>query len=570
MRMQPTALLPTLLPFPAPGTKPDCYGTLPMDGLHLSRLLDEAAARRPAHTAVLDEHGRTLSFAALGHGADRLATRLARWGAGRGDRVGLWLPKSLQAVTAIHGILRSGAAYVPVDPTGPALRAASIFAAAGVKAVVVDSSLAAALRGAWKGPGPLPRMILAVLEETAEPQARSPRPDGAPSAGNAAGDSYWTEIMADDAPSPLAPRSNPDDLAYILFTSGSTGQPKGVMLTHANAFTFLDWCQETLGPWADDDRFSSHAPFHFDLSVFDLFVSCRNAATLVLIGESLAREPELLGEFLAAGRISVWYSAPSILALLTRQGRLDRPGFTAPRLALFAGEVFPVGQLRRLRQLWPESRLWNLYGPTETNVCTAHPIPAAIPDDRTEPYPIGTVCPPLRARVVDEEGQDVLAGAIGELVIAGPGVMRGYFGQPELTAHAFFIDAEELRWYRTGDLVVDDGAGCYQFRGRRDRMVKKRGYRIELGEIESALYRHAGVDRAAVVARADESGVSIAAFVALKPDQKRSIIAMKRHCTVYLPNYMVPDTITFMSSLPATSTDKVDYQRLGAMGADQE
>jgi len=383
------------------------------------------------------------------------------------------------------------------------------------------------------------------------------------------GDAHWTEIMADDAPSPLALCRDPDDLAYILFTSGSTGQSKGVMLSHANAFTFLDWCQETLGPWADDDRFSSHAPFHFDLSVFDLFVSCRNAATLVLIGESLAKEPELLGEILAAGRISVWYSAPSILALLTRHGRLDRPGSAAPRLVLFAGEVFPVGPLRRLRQLWPAARLWNLYGPTETNVCTAHPIPAAIPDDRTEPYPIGTVCPPLRARVVDEEGQDVPAGALGELVIAGPGVMRGYFGQPELTACAFFIDAEELRWYRTGDLVVDDGAGCYQFHGRRDRMVKKRGYRIELGEIESALYRHDSVDRAAVVARADESGVSIAAFVALKPDQKRSIIAMKRHCTVYLPNYMVPDTITFMSSLPATSTDKVDYQRLGAMAADQ-
>ncbi len=541
-----------------------------MDGPHLSRLLDEAAARRPDHTAVLDEHGRMLSFAALLHGADRLAARLARWGAGRGDRVGLWLPKGLQTVTAIHGILRSGAAYVPVDPTGPALRAASIFAAAGVKAVVVDSSLAAALRDAWRGPGPLPRLILIVPEETERPHARSPQPHGTPPAGNAAGDAHWTEIMADDAPSPLAPRRDPDDLAYILFTSGSTGQPKGVMLSHANAFTFLDWCQETLGPWADDDRFSSHAPFHFDLSVFDLFVSCRNAATLVLIGESLAKEPELLGEFLAAGRISVWYSAPSILALLARHGRLDRPGSAAPRLVLFAGEVFPVGPLRRLRQLWPAARLWNLYGPTETNVCTAHPIPAAIPDDRTEPYPIGTVCPPLRARVVDEEGQDVPAGALGELAIAGPGVMRGYFGQPELTARAFFIDAEELRWYRTGDLVVDDGAGCYRFHGRRDRMVKKRGYRIELGEIESALYRHDGVDRAAVVARADESGVSIAAFVALKPDRKRSIIAMKRHCTVYLPNYMVPDTITFMSSLPATSTDKVDYQRLGAMAADQK
>ena len=138
------------------------------------------------------------------------------------------------------------------------------------------------------------------------------------------------------------------------------------------------------------------------------------------------------------------------------------------------------------------------------------------------------------------------AGTIGELVIAGPGVMRGYFGQPELTARAFFVDGDGPAGIAPATWSSTTATGCYQFHGRRDRMVKKRGYRIELGEIESALYRHEGVDRAAVVARADEAGVSIAAFVALKPDQKGSIIAMKRHCTVYLPHYMVPDTITFL------------------------
>src|SRR6185437_6181930 len=153
---------------------------------------------------------------------------------------------------------------------------------------------------------------------------------------------------------------------------------------------------------------------------------------------------------------------------------------------------------------------------------------------RSEPFPIGKVCPPLRARVVDDSGADLPAGAIGELVIAGPGVMRGYFGQPEQTARAFLTADDGASWYRTGDLVADDGTGRYTFHGRRDRMVKKRGYRIELGEIESALYRHDGVDRAAVIARNDDDGVSIAAFVAMKPAQKASIIAMKRHCTVYL------------------------------------
>jgi amino acid adenylation domain-containing protein len=525
-----------------------------MNGRHLSQLLDEAAARRPAHPAVEDEHGRRLSYAELLRGADRVATRLARWGAGRGDRVGLWLPKCPEAVTAIHGILRAGASYVPVDPTGPAVRAAGILATAGVKAAVVAAGLAPDLRAAWPGGGPLPRLII-VGEEPAPP------------APIAAGDAPWAEVLVDDAPSPLAPPHAEHDLAYILFTSGSTGQPKGVMLSHASALTFLDWCQQTLGPWVEDDRFTSHAPLHFDLSVFDLFASCRNASTLVLIGEGLGKDPCRLGDFLAERRISVWYSAPSVLALLVQHGGLDRPGFPTPRLVLFASEVFPIGSLRRLRCAWPQARMWNFYGPTETNVCTAHPIPETIPADRSAPYPIGRVCPPLRARVLGGDGRDAPPGTIGELVIAGPGVMRGYFGQPELTDEAFLRDADGTGWYRTGDLVVDDGTGCFQFHGRRDRMVKRRGYRIELGEIESALYRHEGVDRAGVVARADEAGVSIAAFVSLKPGQKKSIIAMKRHCTLYLPHSMVPDTITFLDGLPVTSTDKVDYPRLKTLAA---
>jgi non-ribosomal peptide synthetase component F len=338
------------------------------------------------------------------------------------------------------------------------------------------------------------------------------------------------------------------------------------MLSHSNAFTFLDWCRANFG-LSPDDRFSSHAPFHFDLSVFDLFASCREGATLVVIGEALGKEPARLGTFLAERRLSVWYSAPSILTLLARHGGIDQPGAPSPRLVLFAGEVFPIAPLRLVRRAWPGATFWNLYGPTETNVCTAYRVPDAIPDDRTDPFPIGPVCPPLRARVVDEQGQDVAPGTLGELVIAGPGVMRGYFGQPELTRQAFLRDGEGTPWYRTGDLVADDGNGCFLFHGRRDRMVKKRGYRIELGEIEAALYRHDGVDRAAVIARSDDDGVSIAAFVAMKPAQKKSIIAMKRHCTSYLPHYMVPDSITFVSALPTTSTDKVDYQGLKRLTA---
>jgi len=518
-----------------------------MDGRHLSHLLDDAAARRPDHPAAEDGRGGSLTYADLARAADRLATRLARWGVGRGDRVGLFLPKSLEALAAVHGVLRSGAAYVPVDPAAPAARGAGVCADAGVKAVVVDAGLAAGFRRHWsdQGVGPTPRLVVV----------------GASPGDLGPADACWSEVMADDAPPPLPDDRGADDLAYVLYTSGSTGRPKGVMLSHANAFTFLDWCAATFGLRADD-RFGSHAPFHFDLSVFDLFASCRAGATLVLVGEGLGRDPARLGPFIADRRLSVWYSAPSVLALLTQYGGLGDGTPGGPRLVLFAGEVFPPDPLRRLRAAWPASRFWNLYGPTETNVCTAYALPEATSETSDAALPIGPVCPPLRARVVDEAGTDVAAGAVGELVVAGPGVMRGYFGQPELTAQAFLVDARGTPWYRTGDLASDGGGG-YHFHGRRDRMVKKRGYRIELGEVESALYRHDGVDRAAVVARSDDAGLTIAAFLAMKPGRKGSVIELKRHCAAHLPHYMVPDTITFLADLPSTSTAKVDYQGLG-------
>ena len=263
-------------------------------------------------------------------------------------------------------------------PQGPR----GILASAGVKAVVVAAHLAPALRGAWPDDGPLPRLIVAGEETMTTDLSHIAM-------------HLWKEVMMDDAPSPLPTPHTEDDLAYILFTSGSTGQPKGVMLSHANAFTFLEWCRGALGPWRDGDRFGSHAPLHFDLSVFDLFGSRQSAATLVLVGETLGKDPSRLGEFMADRQLDVWYSAPSILALLLDYGRVDLPGFPAPRLLLFAGEVFPIASLRRLRAAWPRTRMWNLYGPTETNVCTAYPIPDSIPDDRNEPYPIGRVCPPL-------------------------------------------------------------------------------------------------------------------------------------------------------------------------------
>jgi amino acid adenylation domain-containing protein len=517
------------------------------DATHLSQLLERSAAARPRATAVEDENGQSWTYAALDRVADRVATRLARWGIARGDRVGIFLPKSLESVGAIQGILRAGAAYVPVDALAPIRRGLGILADAGVKAVFVPGAELRELRETWPAAGPMPRWISVSSDDS-----------------SIGADACWQEMLADTAPSPLPPPRRASDLAYILYTSGSTGVPKGVMLSHANAFCFLDWCASAFN-LSETDRFASHAPFHFDLSVFDLYASCRLGASLVLVGEQLGKDPARLSAFLAKRRIDVWYSAPSILALMAEHCARVARDYAGPRLVLFAGEVFPIRALKQLRAVWPRAEMWNLYGPTETNVCTAFRVPGTIPADRAEPLPIGRVCAPLRARVVDDRGRDAAPGTEGELWISGPGVMRGYFGRPDLSPSVFQHDDQGIAWYRTGDLVVDDSTGCFTFRGRRDRMVKKRGYRIELAEIESALYQHGDVDRAAVLASADDTGVSITAFVAMKPGRKASIISMKRHCTLFLPHYMVPDKIAFLAALPATSTAKVDYQGLRAL-----
>jgi acyl-CoA synthetase (AMP-forming)/AMP-acid ligase II len=233
---------------------------------------------------------------------------------------------------------------------------------------------------------------------------------------------------------------------------------------------------------------------------------------------------------------------------------------------LFAGEVFPIKHLRALLEAWPAPRYFNLYGPTETNVCTYFEVPTPIPVEREEPFPIGRVCENDEGLVVDEEDLPVIAGEEGELLIRGGTVMQGYWNLPERTASAFHVDPGG-RWYRTGDLVREDADGTLLFSGRRDRMVKRRGYRVELGEIETALYRHPEIVEAAVLALPGEDGISIEAFVCRADGGKGSIIEIKTFCSKELPLYMIPDRFQFRQSLPKTSTDKIDYQALARGGS---
>ncbi len=513
----------------------------------LHRGFIEAARRFPGRTAVVEPAKGSVTYAELDALSDRLRDRLVGLGVASGDRVGFYLRKSIDGVAGMIGILKAGAAYVPVDPGAPPARNAFIMHNCSVKVAIVEAQFESRFRAELEALGAQPHVIVL------------------PDVGGGRGLATALDTLG-RARGATTASTGPASLAYILYTSGSTGKPKGVMLSHQNAVSFVDWCSEVFEP-THEDRFSSHAPFHFDLSILDVHVSLKHGAALVLISEDAGKDPQRLAQLIADEGISIWYSAPSILSLIAQFGDLPSRSYGALRTVLFAGEVFPVKHLRTLTELWPRPRYFNLYGPTETNVCTFYEVKLPVPADRVAPYPIGEVCSHLAGCVVDENGRLVPAGGEGELCITGQGVMQGYWALPEQTAKAFFTDADGTRWYRTGDVVVEEQAGCYVYRGRRDRMVKRRGYRVELGEIEAGLYQHAAVKEAAVVALPDdEAGVRIIAFLSSKDGQRPSLIEMKRFCSERLPLYMIPDRFSWSDSLPKTSTDKIDYQRLKEMG----
>ncbi len=517
-------------------------------GLHL---LLEASAKAAANQVAFEEaDGASIAYGDLDRLANRVRDLLVARDVAPGDRVAIYLRKSIDAVAAIFGVLKAGGAYVPIDPGSPAARAAYILNDCQVRVAFVERDF-------------LPALLteLTALGGRVEPLVLE-------SVGGGAG----LAAVIDQASVPFNPDptqsspGRPDDLAYLLYTSGSTGKPKGVMLSHRAALAFVDWCSEVVVP-SSDDRFSSHAPFHFDLSILDLYLPIKHAARVVLIGEDLGKEPLGLAALIAERRLTVWYSTPSILNLLNQFGKLERHDLSHLRVVLFAGEVFPIPQLRTLKARLGVPRYLNLFGPTETNVCTYFELPPGpVPDDRVEPYPIGRACSHYRWRVVDETGADVVIGEEGELLMAGPAVMSGYWNLPERNAEAFVVDARGERWYRTGDLVVDHGDGVLLFHGRRDRMVKRRGYRIELGEIEAGLATHPAIGDVAVVAVPDQaSGVRIVAFLVGRVAERPSIVDLKRFCAERLPKYMAPDMFRFVEILPRTSTDKTDYQRLKAL-----
>ena len=511
------------------------------------QLVEESARRHPDDLAVVDRD-RRLTYRELDEQSNRLAHLLSARGVIKGDRVGLFLVKSLESVIGVYGIMKAGAAYVPLDPDAPVNRLAYI---------IRDCGITCLLTGEEKS-----EQVGAMLDAAADFKTvivLNGIPDQLIDRMVALGRSDIESSSAE----PLPSDSIDQDLAYILYTSGSTGEPKGVMLTHRNALAFIAWAAEEFGV-GPSDRLSSHAPLHFDLSVFDLFAAAYGGAAVVVVPPKASLFPPEIVKFIREQSITVWYSVPSILSMIALRGGLQKKELPNLRTILFAGEVFPVKYLSQLMALVPHARFANLYGPTETNVCTWFDVPP-LDDDVTEPVPIGKAVANDFVFAVSDDGAVAGIGEVGELHVRGATVMRGYWGDPGRTARGLIPDplGSGDPVYRTGDLVELQPDGNYRYIGRRDAQIKSRGYRIELGDIETALNLHPGVVECAVLAIPDELFTNrLVGYATVR--EGTTVSDLSSFCRDRLPGYMVPESFTLLPVLPKTSTGKIDRRALAS------
>jgi len=495
--------------------------------------------------------GRTLTYDELERESNRLAHTLVERGVEPGDRVGVFMHKCLELGVALYGILKAGGVFVPLDPFAPAGRIQGMTQDCDIHHLVASDG------------------VMSVLEDLA-PEAR-PAVYG-PESREGVDSTPWRELVGD-------PRRPPEltmvdlDLGYIMYTSGSTGGPKGMMHTHRGGLTYARWGAEHVG-LTPRDRVASHAPLHFDLSVFDFFSTAHAGATVVLVPEGVTKFPASFTKYVESEGISVIFTVPFTLTEMLHRGAMDQRDLSSLRWILFGGEPFQPNQLRELMLRLPQARFTNVYGPAEAPSCTCYDVPPLDTGDEG-PIPIGTLSANSEGLIVDPDGEECGVGEPGELCIRSSTLTLGYWNRPDLNARAFLEVPSHgpfpRVYYRTGDVVSRGEDGLLHFHGRRDRMVKTRGHRVELDEVEAAVAAHPAVSEAAVFAVPDGEGSwAIVASVTLQGDSEATEAELLRHLRGELPMYALPREVQVARDMPRTTSGKVDRARLEELYLNQE
>ena len=484
---------------------------------------------------------QSLTHSQMAKRMNQLASLLIRLGLKKGDRVGIYLHRSLETAIALYGIMRAGGIYVPLDPKAPASRNRFLLKDCGIEILISHPSQRRSLAKVTEEASGLKTII--GLTEHLSALCIS-----------------WDEVAQQSSDFSPPFRILEQDLAYFIYTSGSTGTPKGIMHTHYSGLTYARLTAD-LYKITTEDRIGNHAPIHFDISTLGYFTAPYVGASTVIASDAHTVMPASLSQLIANEQVSIWYSVPLALVQMLQNGLLDQRDMSRLRWVFYAGEPFTPKYLRALMQLWPHARFSNIYGPAEVNQCTFYNLPA--PPEGDDPIPIGEVWGNSEGLIVDENDDEVPTGVPGELLIRSGTMMQGYWRKPELTERSWYRreinPGFEEKFYRTGDLVQRDEAGVLHFLGRKDHQVKVRGYRVELGEIETQLAAHNAVGEVAVVARKDEEGINhLEAAIIRQALTQCSEEELRNFLKQQLPFYAIPERLVFVDDFPRTSSGKIN------------
>jgi amino acid adenylation domain-containing protein len=510
-----------------------------------------ASAERFPQRNALVVNNQVFTYSALTQEVGRIASAIVQHEPEASPLGAVLAYRSLTAYSGILGILASGKGYVPLNPKFPAERTRTMLLLSGCRTLVVGKESVGQLPELLSGMDRSLTIILPEVSDVGNLPAQFPIHLFVTSG----------EMKAPDLS--FGRKGSPDDIAYLLFTSGSTGLPKGVAISHSNVCSYVQYASERYGV-TESDRLSQEFDQTFDLSVHDMFVCWERGACLFCVPERSVMAP---AKFIREHTLTMWFSVPSVIGTLVKL-RLLQPGcFPFLRFSLFCGEPLPAAYAQAWQEAAPNSILENLYGPTETTIAISNYRWDSVRSSQeclNGIVPIGWIFDGQRCCLIDHGRNEVDGGQAGELCLSGSQVTTGYWNDPEKTEEQFvhLRGDDAALWYRTGDLVTQDQNGCLFYIGRMDHQVKIRGYRVELQEIEEVVRKACGTDQVVSVPWPSRNGSSdgVVAFVAgLASVDEDRVLA---YCSGLLPDYMVPKKIHLLDEMPLNVNGKIDRKRL--------